>query len=132
MTIEISASPRPVIPCENPGFSMRLRIFRENLVRLLVRKPAYDRNDAELQALFQDHGQAIEEQCDLLTRYIAEAFDHYAVWNYSHAYYPGRPSQQSARTDALEGTSRVIPVLAAWLHFSFEKQSEPCVTQPDS
>ena len=124
MTIEISASPRPTIPCENPDVSMRLRIFRENLVRLVTKKSAYDRNDATLQALFQNNDQSIEKQCDVLARYIAEAFDHYAAWDYSHAYYPGRPSQQTARTDALEGTSRVIPVLAAWLHFQFEKQVE--------
>ena len=124
MTIEISASPRPVIPCENPDLSMRFRIFRESLVRRFTRKSAYDRNDADLQALFQDHDQSIEKQCDALTRYIAEAFDHYAAWDYSHAYYPGRPSQQTARTDALEGSSRVIPVLAAWLHSQVEMQVE--------
>ena len=124
MTIEISARPRPVIPCENPDLSMRFRIFRESLIRRFTRKSAYDRNDADLQALFQNHDQSIEKQCDALTRYIAEAFDHYAAWDYSHAYYPGRPSQQTARTDALEGTSRVIPVLAAWLHFQVETQVE--------
>lgn len=59
---------------------------------------------------------SLQSQCDYLVRYVAEAFDHYAVWDYTHAYYPGRPSQQNARTDALEGVSRVLPTLAAWLH----------------
>ncbi len=38
------------------------------------------------------------------------------MWDYSHAYYPGVSSQQTARLDAMEGCSRVLPTLAAWLH----------------
>ena len=117
MTIEITTSPRPVIPCENPDLAMRLSIFRQHLLRLMIRKPAYDRHDVALQTLFMDSEQPLERQCDLLVRYIAEAFVHYGVWDFSHAYYPGRPSQQTARTDAMEGVSRVMPVLAAWLHY---------------
>ncbi len=124
MTVKITSNPRPVIPCENPDFFMRVRIIRESLVRFFTRKSAYDRNDESLQALFQDQKQSIEKQCNDLTRYIAEAFDHYAVWGYSHAYYPGRPSQQTAKTDSLEGTSRVIPVLAAWLHHQSGKYAD--------
>lgn len=44
------------------------------------------------------------------------------MYGTTHAYYPGRPSQQSARTDAVEGVSRVLPTLAAWLHFSNQTQ----------
>ncbi|KGI83320.1 hypothetical protein JY98_18950, partial [Exiguobacterium mexicanum] len=50
-----------------------------------------------------------------LTRYVTEAFHHYQVWDYTHAYYPGSPGQQTVKTDAMEGVSRVLPLLAAWL-----------------
>ncbi|WP_447722771.1 DUF2264 domain-containing protein [Edwardsiella tarda] len=113
---KIDGAPRPIIPYEHPDAQMYLRLLRERLVRLRWRKRAYTRNDAALRACFADDSQPLEQQCDMLVRYVAEAFDHYAVWDYSHAYYPGRPSQQNARTDAMEGCSRVLPTLAAWLH----------------
>ncbi|WP_078000110.1 DUF2264 domain-containing protein [Edwardsiella tarda] len=113
---KIDGAPRPIIPYEHPDAQMYLRLLRERLIRLRWRKRAYTRNDAALRACFADDSQPLEQQCDMLVRYVAEAFDHYAVWDYSHAYYPGRPSQQNARTDAMEGGSRVLPTLAAWLH----------------
>ncbi|WP_438334468.1 DUF2264 domain-containing protein [Edwardsiella tarda] len=113
---KIDGAPRPIIPYEHPDAQMYLRLLRERLIRLRWRKRAYTRNDAALRACFADDSQPLEQQCDMLVRYVAEAFDHYAVWDYSHAYYPGRPSQQNARTDAMEGCSRVLPTLAAWLH----------------
>ncbi|MGY0161613.1 DUF2264 domain-containing protein [Edwardsiella tarda] len=113
---KIDGAPRPIIPYEHPDAQMYLRLLRERLIRLRWRKRAYTRNDAALRACFADDSQPLEQQCDMLVRYVAEAFDHYAVWDYSHAYYPGRPSQQNARTDAMEGCCRVLPTLAAWLH----------------
>ncbi|AOV96313.1 hypothetical protein A9798_04710 [Edwardsiella hoshinae] len=113
---KIDGAPRPLIPYEHPDAQMYLRLLRERLIRLRWRKRAYTRNDAALRACFADDSRPLEQQCDMLVRYVAEAFVHYAVWDYSHAYYPGRPSQQNARTDAMEGCSRVLPTLAAWLH----------------
>ncbi|WP_395754919.1 DUF2264 domain-containing protein [Edwardsiella ictaluri] len=113
---KIEGAPRPIIPYEHPDAQMYLRLLRERLIRLRWRKRAYTRNDATLRACFADDSQPLERQCDTLVRYVAEAFDRYAVWDYTHAYYPGRPSQQNARTDAMEGCSRVLPTLATWLH----------------
>ncbi|MDV5168138.1 DUF2264 domain-containing protein [Photobacterium rosenbergii] len=111
----ISAKPRPRIPYEHPDAEMYLKLCKENLIRLRYKKTAYTKHDERIKDAFSNPEYAIRQQCDLLVQYVAEAFEHYAVWDYTHAYYPGRPSQQSARTDAMEGCSRVLPTLAAWL-----------------
>ncbi|EPQ9917474.1 DUF2264 domain-containing protein [Vibrio vulnificus] len=112
----IASSPRPTIPYEHPDAAMYCKLFKENLIRLMHKKRAYSRHDDMIQALFSREGESLKRLCETWVSYTAEAFEHYAVWDYSHAYYPGRPSQQTARTDAIEGVSRVLPTLAAWLH----------------
>ena len=116
MAVEIIAKPRPKIPYEHPDTSMYIRTFKENLIRLAVKKRKFNKHDDEICQLFQSDGANLKHMCDRLVAYVAEAFSHYAVWDYTHAYYPGRPSQQTTRVDALEGVSRVIPTLAAWLN----------------
>ncbi|WP_064609460.1 DUF2264 domain-containing protein [Photobacterium sp. J15] len=116
MQKEITAHPRPIIPYEHPDAAMYLRLCKENMIRLCYRKTPYGKHDNAIREAFNDDNNTLLELCDLLVRYVAEAFEHYAVWDYTHAYYPGRPSQQTARTDAMEGVSRVLPTLAAWLH----------------
>ncbi|WP_019617100.1 DUF2264 domain-containing protein [Psychromonas ossibalaenae] len=112
----ISAAPRPKIPYEHPDAEMYFKLFKENVIRFKNRKSAYTKHDHSIRALFQRDQHDLKYQCEQLVSYVAEAFNHYALWDYSHAYYPGRPSQQTARTDALEGVSRVLPTLAVWLH----------------
>ncbi|MEC6830774.1 DUF2264 domain-containing protein [Photobacterium toruni] len=111
----IQATERPIIPYEHPTPAMYLTLFKQRLVRLKMKAATYSNNDAAVAACFTNNALSIENKCQYLVRYVAEAFEHYAVWDYSHAYYPGRPSQQSARTDAMEGSSRVLPTLAAWI-----------------
>ncbi|EGU29487.1 hypothetical protein VIBRN418_14736 [Vibrio sp. N418] len=111
----IPSSDRPHIPCEHPDLSMRLQLFKQNLIRLKYKNSNFTQRDSEIQSIFAQPGE-LKHQCDSLVSYVAEAFQHYAVWDYSHAYYPGYCSQQTARLDAMEGCSRVLPTLAAWLH----------------
>jgi len=126
MRVEIEATVRPVIPYEHPDAAMYYQIFRQHLLRQRYKKRPFPVNDSRLQEVFLDTQTPIKKQCDYLVRYVAEAFHHYAVWDYTHAYYPGSPSQQNARTDAMEGVSRVLPTLAAWL--SHQPQDEPFLT----
>ncbi|MCK8565458.1 DUF2264 domain-containing protein [Yersinia ruckeri] len=115
MSVEISAKPRPIIPYEHPDAAMYYQLFKQHMIRQWHKKRPYGIHDMRLQGLFQDPQISLQHLCDYLVRYVAEAFEHYAVWDHTHAYYPGRPSQQNARIDALEGVSRVLPILAAWL-----------------
>ncbi|WP_420848113.1 DUF2264 domain-containing protein [Photobacterium sanctipauli] len=85
-------------------------------MRQRYKKAAYNQHDELIRQQFSDSEQSLSQLCETLVQYVAEAFEHYAVWDYTHAYYPGRPSQQNARTDAMEGCSRVLPTLAAWLN----------------
>ncbi|MDX1301348.1 DUF2264 domain-containing protein [Photobacterium sp.] len=120
MQKKISAQPRPMIPYEHPDAAMYYKLCKEHLIRLRYKKPAYNKHDETIRQVFDSSlgsfQVSLKEECEQLVRYITEAFEHYAVWDYTHAYYPGRPSQQTARTDAMEGVSRVIPTLAVWLH----------------
>ena len=116
MAVHIAAKPRPIIPYEHPTLATYYHDSKANLQRLINKKSAYSCHDEHLQAVFNDPQMELQALCQQLLAYVGEAFAHYAVWDYSHAYYPGRPSQQSARTDAMEGVSRVLPTLAAWLH----------------
>lgn len=116
MSKVISSSPRPTIPYEHPDARMHFKLFKENIIRLKDRKPAYTKNDQAVRELFNTSQDNLKDKCEQLVSYVAEAFSHYAVLDNSHAYYPGRPSQQGARMDALEGVSRVLPTLAVWLH----------------
>lgn len=128
MSKEISAQPRPMIPYEHPDASMYFKLFKENVTRLRYKKAAYSQHDETVRQSFDTtsdiYQEDVQQQCDLLVGYICEAFEHYAVWDFTHAYYPGRPSQQTARTDAMEGVSRVLPTLAAWLYANGQKTTE--------
>lgn len=112
---QIDAEKRPTIPYEHPDIAMYANLFKARLVRLKMKAKNYHHHDTAIAEFFASGQQSLESECDYLVRYVAEAFEHYAVWDHTHAYYPGRSSQQSARTDAMEGVSRVLPVLAAWL-----------------
>ncbi|EJE8526012.1 TPA: DUF2264 domain-containing protein [Vibrio parahaemolyticus] len=112
----ITATPRPTIPYEHPDAAMYMKLFKENIIRLRHRKSAYQQHDDTIRKCFANEEASLRTLCESLVSYTAEAFEHYAVWDYSHAYYPGRPSQQTARTDAIEGVSRVLPTLATWLY----------------
>lgn len=115
-SMRISETKRPYIPYENPDLAMYCHLFRENLIRQRYRKCVYRDNDKYITDVFSTSEGELRYQCAELVKYFIEAFEHYAVWDYTHAYYPGKPSQQSARTDAMEGTSRLLPTLASWLH----------------
>lgn len=121
MRIKISSQPRPFLPYEHPNLSIYERLIKQNIIRHIKRHRAYPHHDEQLQHYFQNTQHSLLDQCEMLVRYVAEAFDHYAVWDYSHAYYPGRPGQQTVKIDALEGVSRVLPTLATWLHHSRER-----------
>lgn len=112
----ITAHPRPTIPYEHPDAAIYMKLFKENIIRLRYKKRAYSSNDKQIQELFSREDVSLNQLCESLVCYTAEAFEHYAIWDYSHAYYPGRPGQQTVRTDAMEGVSRVLPTLATWLH----------------
>ncbi len=119
MTKIIQASERPHIPCEHPDFKQYVELFKQNLIREKMKRRDFVERDDQIKAFFCEPHE-LKEQCEAMVSYVAEAFQHYAVWDYTHAYYPGVSSQQNARLDAMEGCSRVMPTLASWLHANQE------------
>lgn len=110
----IKTTERPVIPYEHPDLALYWRTFRQHISKLLRSKKAFTKNDAKIQKIFSDTSLSLKSQCEHFADYIAEAFAYYSVDDFTHAYYPGMPSQQGARMDAMEGCSRVLPTLAIW------------------
>ncbi|HIF9409421.1 TPA: DUF2264 domain-containing protein [Photobacterium damselae] len=115
MTKFIQASERPHIPCENPDLKLYIQLFKQNIIKSFMKRCDFIELDEHIISVFQKNHD-LKVQCEAIVDYVAEAFNHYAVWDYSHAYYPGVSSQQTARLDAMEGCSRVLPTLAAWVH----------------
>ncbi|HDL7933307.1 DUF2264 domain-containing protein [Yersinia enterocolitica] len=111
----ITPTQRPKLPYEHPDVNIYKKLFKENIIRQFVRKSSYQCHDQFIAEVFQDKSKPLSFLCETLVRYTTESFSHYQTWNYSHAYYPGSPGQQTVRTDAIEGVSRVLPLLAAWL-----------------
>ncbi|MFC6276089.1 DUF2264 domain-containing protein [Psittacicella hinzii] len=76
------------------------------------------------------------EHVRLTTEYILDAFiDHYASNKFTRAYYPGWPSSHSLNQASIEGSSRLLPVLAAYVaHYqqilSPEQQRALGISQP--
>ncbi len=112
----IRSTPRPKIPYEHPDASMYLQTLKAHLVRLIIKNKTFNKHDEQISQIFSSEASCLKEACEQLVAYVVEAFSHYSVWDHTHAYYPGRPSQQTCRVDALEGASRTLPTLAAWLH----------------
>ncbi|MEY0963270.1 DUF2264 domain-containing protein [Providencia alcalifaciens] len=115
MTTPIIPTERPKLPYEHPNIAIYQRLFKENIIRRCIRKRAYHHHDQLIADTFRDNQKPLLFLCETLTRYVTEAFHHYQVWDYTYAYYPGSPGQQTVKTDAMEGVSRVLPLLAAWL-----------------
>ncbi len=116
MSIKITSQPQPHLPYENPNLTLYCRLIKQNIIRQVKQQARYGKNDQHIADCFQDPTKELRTQCETLVGYITEGFCHYAVWGYSHAYYPGRPGQQTVKVDAMEGVSRILPTLASWLH----------------
>ncbi|ENQ8650436.1 DUF2264 domain-containing protein [Vibrio fluvialis] len=121
----IKATERPTIPYEHPDLALYWRTFCQHISKLLRGKNALSKNDAVIQQIFSDSSLSLKSKCEHFADYIAEAFAYYSVDNFTHAYYPGMPSQQGARMDAMEGCSRVLPTLAFWVARDPIEDSDP-------
>ncbi|WP_122032754.1 DUF2264 domain-containing protein [Aliivibrio sp. EL58] len=113
---QIQETERPFIAYEHPTIITYINSVKENVIRYKNKKSKYTQHDDYIKELFSNDTIDLKTQCNAIVSYISESFIHYSVWDFSHAYYPGRPSQQTAKIDAMEGTSRTLPTLAAWLH----------------
>ncbi len=132
MQKEIKATERPKIPYEHPDFALYMRTFKEHLTKWYRGAKPYTQNDASIKALFNGSETDLKMQCEYFANYIADAFGHYAVDDFTHAYYPGMPSQQGARMDAMEGCSRILPTLAIWACTAPIEKNDPFAGRKNS
>lgn len=78
---QIQATERPIIPYEHPTPAMYLTLFKQRLVRLKMKAATYSDHDAAVAACFTNDALSIENKCQYLVRYVAQAFDQLTVSN---------------------------------------------------
>ncbi|MFC6276854.1 DUF2264 domain-containing protein [Psittacicella hinzii] len=62
----------------------------------------------------------------LTSEYLLDAFcQHYASCNFTRACYPGWPAEQGIVSDAIEGVTRMIPLIAAYLVHAKQEEDKP-------
>jgi hypothetical protein len=81
----------------------------------------FKKYDPVLVQLFSEANSEIESKYDYLFSYFVTGFLLYRGNYPSFAYYPGASSKNGPGPDALEGFSRIIPVICSWLSSGREK-----------
>jgi len=71
--------------------------------------------DREVTQVFVDHPLPDEERYRWLFRYFITGFVRYRARDGAHAAYPGAPSHHGSQVDAMEGVTRVMPLMSAWI-----------------
>lgn len=73
------------------------------------------RYDRELVARFEGPDEPSEADYEFAFQYFITGFLAYRSADGAHATYPGAPSKNGRQCDALEGFSRICPLIAVWL-----------------
>ncbi len=63
---DIKLTKRPIVPYENPDWSMYFHLFKENLLRFFHKKRSYTRNDNHIATVFSTPQAALKYQCNEL------------------------------------------------------------------
>ncbi|MBC7791534.1 MAG: DUF2264 domain-containing protein [Anaerolineae bacterium] len=81
-----------------------------------AREKVFPSRAESLLAGFGSTGAPSDSAYENLFRYVLQGFETYRDSSGSGAHYPGLPSSHGARIDAMEGFTRVAPMVGAWLH----------------
>lgn len=71
--------------------------------------------DGKLMKVFLSTSIQAQERYSALFSYLVSGLLHYGTSNYAHIYYPGASSSHGAAIDAMEGFSRTLPMIGAWI-----------------
>ena len=71
--------------------------------------------DIELESIFSDTKMSAKEKVEHLNKYFISSFINASSLNFTRAYYPGLKSCNGPDVDAMEGFSRMCPLLASVL-----------------
>lgn len=110
---------RPILAHEHPSWQDYWRYFKQNMASIAKRKKPFVALEQQLAQLCQS-ASINRAQFDFLVEYFIRSFLHYADTDYARAYYPGFPSEQGVQSDSIEGVSRNLPLLSAFL-----RQAQP-------
>lgn len=83
--------------------------------RLALRKPPWTSWDERLKQTFLNDSMSEQDRYSYLFSYFVSGFLYYRARDLAHAYYPGARSNHGANIDAMEGFSRILPMISAWI-----------------
>ncbi|MAZ90122.1 MAG: hypothetical protein CL693_21015 [Cellvibrionaceae bacterium] len=87
---------------------------RQNLERLWLQSSNYSQDDESIKSCFSSAYQSVSEKLDALTLYFWQANQHYRNPHNTAVYYPGMGSIYGAKSDGMEGMSRLLPLWSAY------------------
>nr|WP_067297805.1 DUF2264 domain-containing protein [Marinobacterium profundum] len=90
------------------------RMQKQRWHRRVNRRPNFDQQDETLVSEFQNHASVPMDRLEQLLRYFWNAHQHYLHVSGTLAYYPGEGSIYGARSDAIEGVTRLLPLWSAY------------------
>jgi hypothetical protein len=107
----------------NPQLGFRI----EKFIYCLRQRLYYDRKsirikrlpwasiDSRLMRVFLDPSIDERKRYTELFSYLVSGFLYYGLPDHTYVYYPGALSSHGAEVDAMEGSCRILPMIAAWL-----------------
>jgi hypothetical protein len=86
-------------------------------VRYRLKIPSFSHTlDQQIKTRYLDKRIPFETRYHLLIRYFLTSFGYHSRSHFTRAYYPGAFSEKSRDIDAIEGSARLLPLLAVLLH----------------
>jgi hypothetical protein len=80
------------------------------------RKHVWTSIDEQIAEIFLSNSIQEEERYYGLLSYLVSGFIYYRASDLAHVYYPGASSTHGAAIDAMEGFSRALPMISAWIY----------------
>lgn len=101
-----------MISRQNITFIVRMQ--RQRWHRLWHSRSVFKQQDQPLKRFFGDSANTLCDRLDYLTQYFWQAHQHYLQRGGTIAYYPGAGSIYGARSDGIEGVTRLLPLWASY------------------
>ncbi len=83
--------------------------------RNTVRESLWSEIDPMFHKTFLNDSIHPQQRYNDLFYYLINGFIRYRTIDGAHAFYPGEPSNNGSRIDAMEGFTRILPLISAWL-----------------
>ena len=101
-----------------------ISVYKYEIKYLFKNKTAFS-YEANVAEIFSGKEVSFEKKLDVLFDYLYEGYRHYSIDDGSRVIYPGYKSENNKERDAIEGTSRFVPYVGAYLIYINKKHKYP-------